>query len=117
MSAEDVETRERGTRAEPQTTVSPASDAERPWDEPGGESGSSDTETPTLRRPVLRCPSGHPLTPSTLSFCDVCGNLSGSHLGGGVSMACRACEYVVCVDCVAATAVPAGSATSAGDVA
>ena len=49
----------------------------------------------------MTCPSGHPLTPSAIAiwFCDECG-ASGP---GEKSMACRACDYDMCMVCVADT--------------
>ena len=63
------------------------------------DSGSSDTEAPMIRREALT--SGHPLTPSAIAiwFCNECG-ASGD---GEKSMACRACDYDMCMVCVADT--------------
>ena len=73
----------------------------RPGDMSVDDSGSSDTEAPMIRREALTCPSGHPLTPSAIAtwFCDECG-ASGD---GEKSMACRACDYDMCMVCVADT--------------
>ena len=80
----------------------------RPGDEYADDYGSSDSDAPVLRREALTCPSGHPLTPSALPkwHCDECGACSGD---AEESMACRACDYDMCMVCVADTAHCDGS--------
>eukprot|EP00759_Apiculatamorpha_spiralis_P005705 PhF_6_TR13403/c0_g1_i1/m.21323/K10590/TRIP12; E3 ubiquitin-protein ligase TRIP12 len=61
-------------------------------------SGSPTSPAPPPAPPALNCPNGHGLSSYTSPgwSCDVC----GSPGGGGTSMACRTCNFDMCMTCV-----------------